>query len=248
MGIDSISSGFTGNSAYADGAAGWRLRAESGSASTVAASNTVSNTAANPAAASRTKTKEKADLSPAQLTQLGKLQARDREVRQHEAAHLAASGGLATSGASFTYQKGPDGVNYAIAGEVGINTSPGRTPQDTIQRARTILAAALAPADPSGPDRAVAAAARQMEMQARAELPSQAAQSAEKSTDLQVQDKTAGTTIDGDANINSQLQSAAKTGESSDTGRINPNSDQSSRVIRAYQNTESIASRINLYA
>jgi hypothetical protein len=57
-------------------------------------------------------------LSEADAAQLAKLQARDRAVRQHEMAHLAVSGGLATSGASFTYQKRPDGVNYAIGGEV----------------------------------------------------------------------------------------------------------------------------------
>jgi hypothetical protein len=98
------------------------------------------------------------------------LQARDEQVRAHEQAHLAASGGLATSGASYTYQKGPDGVNYAIGGEVSIDVSPGRTPEETIARAVTIRAAALAPADPSGQDRAVASAASQLEQQARTEL------------------------------------------------------------------------------
>jgi len=112
-------------------------------------------------------------LSDEALAQLGKLRARDTKVRQHEAAHLAAAGGLATSGASFTYQKGPDGVNYAVGGEVGIDVSPGRTPQDTIERAKTIKAAALAPADPSGPDLAVAAKAQQLEQQARGELAKQ---------------------------------------------------------------------------
>jgi len=109
-------------------------------------------------------------LSPEALAQIDKLKARDLEVRQHELAHMAAAGGLATSGASYTYQRGPNGVSYAIGGEVGIDTSPGATPEETIQRARTIQAAALAPAEPSGPDRAVAAQAQQMEAQARAEL------------------------------------------------------------------------------
>ena len=45
----------------------------------------------------------------------------------------------------------------------------GRTPDETIQRARQIRAAALAPADPSGQDRAVAAQATQMEQNARME-------------------------------------------------------------------------------
>lgn len=115
-------------------------------------------------------TASSASLSDEALALVDKLKARDTEVRQHEQAHLAASGGLATSGASYTYQRGPNGVNYAIGGEVNIDTSPGATPEETIRRAETIKAAALAPAEPSGPDRAVAAQAQQMENQARAEL------------------------------------------------------------------------------
>ncbi|MBK7001404.1 MAG: hypothetical protein IPH35_15940 [Rhodoferax sp.] len=132
-----------------------------------------------PDAAKRTEKKAsdgKAELTLEQVAQLTKLRARDREVRQHEAAHLAASGGLAVSGASFSYQKGPDGVNYAVGGEVQIDTSSGRTPQESLERARTIQAAALAPSQPSGQDRAVAAAAQKMELQARAELAQQATQ------------------------------------------------------------------------
>jgi hypothetical protein len=116
---------------------------------------------------------EAGELSPEDQALLRKLQARDREVRQHEQAHLSAAGGLAISGASYTYQKGPDGVNYAVGGEVSIDVSPGRTPEETISRAQRIRAAALAPAEPSGQDRAVAAQASQMEQQARAELAQQ---------------------------------------------------------------------------
>jgi hypothetical protein len=121
--------------------------------------------AANPA--------EAGQLSPEDQALLRKLQARDREVRQHEQAHLSAAGGLAISGASYTYQKGPDGVNYAVGGEVSIDVSPGKTPEETISRAQRIRAAALAPAEPSGQDRAVAAQASQMEQQARSELAQQ---------------------------------------------------------------------------
>ncbi len=83
---------------------------------------------------------------------------------------MAAAGGLVTSGASYTYQRGPDGARYAIGGEVGIDTSPGRTPQETLDRATQIQAAALAPAEPSGQDLAVAAKAQQMALQARIEM------------------------------------------------------------------------------
>jgi hypothetical protein len=99
-----------------------------------------------------------------------RLQARDSQVRQHELAHLTAAGALVTSGPSYVYERGPDGISYAVGGEVSIDTSPGRTPQETIERARTIIAAALAPADPSGADRAIALQAEVMQTQAEAEL------------------------------------------------------------------------------
>lgn len=57
-----------------------------------------------------------------------------------------------------------------MAGEVSIDTSPGRTPTETLARAERIQAAALAPADPSPQDRSVAAQAAQMAAQARQEL------------------------------------------------------------------------------
>jgi hypothetical protein len=99
------------------------------------------------------------------------LQARDREVRAHEAAHLAAAAGLALSGASFSYTRGPDGRSYATGGEVSIDVSPvPDDPQATIAKARQIHRAALAPARPSGQDRAVAARAVQMEAEAQQDL------------------------------------------------------------------------------
>lgn len=113
------------------------------------------------------------ELSAEDAAQVAKLKQIDRQVRQHEQAHLAAAGGMATSGASYTYQKGPDGVNYAVGGEVSISVSPGRTPEESLRRAETIRAAALAPADPSGQDRAVAAQATKMAMEARMEMAQQ---------------------------------------------------------------------------
>lgn len=101
------------------------------------------------------------------------LQNRDREVRAHEQAHLAAASGISVSGPSYDYQQGPDGVRYAIGGSVGIEVSPARTPEETAQKARIIQSAALAPAQPSGQDLAVAARARQMELQALAEAAQQ---------------------------------------------------------------------------
>ena len=125
------------------------------------------------------------ELTPEALALIAKLKARDTEVRQHEQAHLAAAGSLAVSGASYVYQRGPDGVSYAVGGEVQIDTSPGRTPEETISRARAIAAAALAPADPSGPDRAVAAQAQQLAQQALAEQAQQQAANPEQADPLE---------------------------------------------------------------
>lgn len=98
------------------------------------------------------------------------LQAVDTEVRAHEAAHLAAGGGVVTGGADFTYTRGPDGRMYATGGEVPIDTGKESTPEQTIAKAQRIRSAALAPADPSPQDYKVAATAIMMEQQARLEM------------------------------------------------------------------------------
>jgi hypothetical protein len=114
---------------------------------------------------------EKGQRSAEVASELSQLKARDSEVRSHEAAHMAAGGRYVTGGASYTYQKGPDGGQYAVGGEVGIDTSPvpGK-PEETVQKMRTIRAAALAPSDPSAADLSVAAAAAEAEAAALAEI------------------------------------------------------------------------------
>ena len=99
------------------------------------------------------------------------LAARDREVRSHEQAHLSAAGGLARGGASFEFARGPDGRQYATSGEVSIDVSPvANDPQATISKAQKVARVALAPANPSQADRAVAARANAMAIEARTEL------------------------------------------------------------------------------
>ncbi len=111
-----------------------------------------------------------AQLSSAEKKQLTELQSRDRQVRAHERAHLAAAGQHATTGARYSYQRGPDGRNYAVGGSVGIDTSAEADPEATIAKADQIKRAALAPAEPSHQDRSVAAAAVSMRIHAQAEL------------------------------------------------------------------------------
>ncbi len=98
------------------------------------------------------------------------LQKRDQEVRAHERAHKTAAGELARGAISYTYQIGPDGRRYAIGGEVRIDASPGNTPEESLERARKIRAAASAPSAPSAQDHSAAADAAQLEAEARSQL------------------------------------------------------------------------------
>lgn len=102
--------------------------------------------------------------------EIRKLQARDREVRAHEAAHVAVGGAYAGS-ASYTYERGPDGQSYAVGGEVSISVSAiSGDPQATLQKAQQVRAAALAPAEPSGQDMRVAQRAQALAAKARMQL------------------------------------------------------------------------------
>ncbi len=121
--------------------------------------------------------------SQTQDKELTELKARDREVRAHEAAHVAAAGSVAIGGPQFAFQRGSDGRLYAVEGEVSIDTSPvPGNPQATIQKAQTNRTAAMAPANPSAQDRAVAAQASRMEVQARRELQEERTQEIQKTT------------------------------------------------------------------
>lgn len=103
------------------------------------------------------------ELSPEEEKQVEKLKERDREVRRHEQAHVAAAGGNARGGARYEYQAGPDGKQYAVGGHVAIDMSPvSGDPRATLQKAEAVRRAATAPSEPSGADMSVAAAAARM--------------------------------------------------------------------------------------
>ncbi|GEM_PF-873363 len=118
----------------------------------------------------RVGTKAAENLDNQQIQELQELKQRDAEVRTHEQAHLAAAGQYSRGGPSFTYEKGPDGVSYAVGGEVEVDLSKERTPEATISKMQTIKRAALAPASPSAADRSIAAYASNMESEARQEV------------------------------------------------------------------------------
>lgn len=126
-----------------------------------------------------------AEADPNQLTEeereiVDDLRQRDREVRQHEQAH-AAKGGPYAGSPSYDTVRGPDGASYAVGGEVKIDASPVRgDPEATIRKMEVVKRAALAPAEPSAQDRAVAAQADAQKAQAQAELRQQRADEREE--------------------------------------------------------------------
>lgn len=98
------------------------------------------------------------------------LRARDREVRAHEQAH-ASVGGRHAGAPAYTLELGPDGRAYAVGGRVQIDTSPVEgDPAATVDKMEQVARAALAPAEPSAADLAVAGEARANAARARSDM------------------------------------------------------------------------------
>jgi hypothetical protein len=114
--------------------------------------------------------RRKGDLSQEEKGVVDQLKRIDREVRAREQAHLSAAGPYASGGASFQAATGPDGNAYAVSGEVGIDAGSEKSAEATIRKMQVVQAAALAPADPSAQDRAVAGAAGAAESAARLQI------------------------------------------------------------------------------
>lgn len=160
-------------------------------------------------------------LDEAELKELTELKARDREVRAHEAAHQAV-GGQHAGAISLSYQRGPDGAQYAVGGEVSIDMSPvNGDPQATIEKMRVVRSAAMAPAEPSGQDRAVAAQAMQIMLQAQSEL-AQAQESSDSS-------------VDKSASESDEAPSGAEQGERSQSSADEPLPRAAQQARNSYQ-------------
>ena len=184
-------------------------------------------------------------LTPDDLEVISNLQARDREVRAHEAAHQAAGGG-AVGGASYSYQQGPDGRSYAIGGEVSVDLSASGGPEAVIAQMARVRAAATAPASPSAQDLSVAAAASSIAAAARQELRTQEFTEQTKATETK--EKKADATAELDAKAGQTGSSASPSPDAStddgakETAKI-PVADaqpanqraQQQRAVSAYQ-------------
>jgi hypothetical protein len=123
-----------------------------------------------PGAEGDARTVREAEVLRQEQQEITELASRDREVRAHEQAH-ASVGGAYAGAPTYTFKRGPDGKSYAVAGEVGIDTSPiPNDPEATLRKMELVQRAALAPAEPSAQDLRVAAEAATQATQARAEL------------------------------------------------------------------------------
>lgn len=171
---------------------------------------------------------EKSSSSDKQLTeeeqkQIDELKARDREVKTHEQAHIAAGGSYVKGGATYDYQTGPDGKQYAVGGSVNIDTSPvDGDPEATIAKAQVVIKAALAPAEPSGQDQKVASAARQMMNEARKELTSQNNAEINADTNTDTENKT-GSVSESENNTENTANSITTVNTDSSTSSANTN-------------------------
>lgn len=113
------------------------------------------------------------ELTEAEEKQVQELKQRDQEVRAHEQAHKTVGGPYAGA-IQFETQTGPDGREYAIGGEVPIDASPvPNNPEATIRKMDVVIRAALAPAEPSPQDRAVASQAQAQRAEAQSQLNTQ---------------------------------------------------------------------------
>ncbi len=117
-------------------------------------------------------------LDKEEQKEVEELKKRDAKVRQHEQAHLAAAGHLASGGARFEYETGPDGRQYATGGHVSVSVGGGDTPEERYRNATQAERAALAPAEPSPQDRKVAAEARQVATEAQQDMTEERAEEA----------------------------------------------------------------------
>lgn len=159
-----------------------------------------------------------------------RLRAIEEKVKAHEQAHKSA-GGQFTGPVSYTYTTGPDGKRYITGGEVAIMIVEGKTPEETIRNMEIVRRAALAPADPSPQDRAVAAQATQIQQKAQAELAKQRAE--ERQAKSEGSDNASG---DNPTSPAAGFASSQKTSnpEDSDAQGLRSNRKNNKQAINAY--------------
>ena len=108
------------------------------------------------------------EMTLEQANELKRIQSQADKVVAHESAHAFVGGALMLGGPVYQYAVAPDGQTYETSGQSRIDMSPvAGNPQATIAKMQQVKRAAMAPLNPSGADRVVAAQADQLENQAR---------------------------------------------------------------------------------
>lgn len=123
----------------------------------------------------------KNNLSQEEKQKIQDMENRDKEVKTHEQAHKAAAQGINSSSPSYETKKGPDGKDYAVAGEVRIGFTPTEDNEKNLEKAKTLRNAALAPAEPSSQDLKVAQDATRMIFEYSQKIQSEKSKETEKS-------------------------------------------------------------------
>ena len=95
---------------------------------------------------------------------------------------------------------------------MSIDTSPGRTPEETVQKAAKIRAAAMAPAEPSSTDQAVAAKADRMAAEARQQIAQERAE--------EVSASSAGDEAESDTSAPGPVRPVGAPAEPSERGKL----------------------------
>lgn len=113
--------------------------------------------------------KKKEEESPEYRNAIIELSRIEDEVLAHEQAHMSAGGDVAGS-ATYSYSVGPDGKRYITGGEVPISMPSSGDKEQMLSKLEQVKKAALAPAEPSGQDRSVAAEADAQAAKLRSEI------------------------------------------------------------------------------
>jgi hypothetical protein len=98
------------------------------------------------------------------------LKSRDKEVRNHEAAHSTNPELIKIGSAQFDYTIGPDGKAYATGGKITLSTGNSKTPEEALSKAEALKKASMAPGEPSSQDFQALNAAVAMEFEARNQI------------------------------------------------------------------------------
>lgn len=123
-------------------------------------------------------------LSPRDRVVVEQLRQRDAQVRQEETAHAGVAGALAGP-ISYTYQRGPDGRQYAAGGSVSISLrAVTGDPAESRRIGGKLAAAALAATNPSAADLAAAARAYRFAGAETAELRAETPDGADRGSAL----------------------------------------------------------------